>query len=205
MKTEVQAKQLNYEFDTFRVDTSAFRLLKDNSPVSIEPKALQLLIFLIENRIRLLEKQEILDAVWGDLSVTDNALTREVAILRRALGDDIRQPRCIETVPTRGYRFIAKVRELACDENPDIDQAGLPAGSDLSQRSRLTLRFVLTVAAMVVITLVAFGARWFLRRNFGPSLTKGSRLVQVTFSSGLDVFPNFSPDGNSIAYSSDAT
>lgn len=204
MKTEVEAKQLNYEFDRFRVDTSAFRLLKDDSPVSIEPKALQLLIFLIENRGRLLGKQEILDAVWGDLSVTENALTREVAILRRALSDDTRQPRFIETVPTRGYRFVANVFEGPREPNSEVDGTEFPVPSDSSQRSKLALLTVTAVAAMILITVIAFTARRFLERNFGP-LTSRSSLVQVTSSSGLDVFPSFSPDGNTIAYSSDAT
>lgn len=57
------------------------------------------------------EKDELLDGVWKDAFVTPNALTRVVAQLRRALGEDARAARYIETVPTRGYRFIAEIKE----------------------------------------------------------------------------------------------
>jgi len=67
---------LTYRFDTFEVDDREFRLLEDGTPVQVEPKVLRLLLYLIENRNRLLRKQELLDKVWPDAMVTENALTR---------------------------------------------------------------------------------------------------------------------------------
>ena len=99
-----------FEFGDVRVEPEAFRVLKAGHPVAMEPKAIDLLVFLIECRGRLVEKQELLDAVWKDTTVTENAMTRVVAQLRKALGDPAAEPRYIETVPTRGYRFIAPVR-----------------------------------------------------------------------------------------------
>jgi TolB-like protein/DNA-binding winged helix-turn-helix (wHTH) protein/Flp pilus assembly protein TadD len=99
-----------YEFDDIRVEPEAFRVLRAGRPVAMEPKAFDLLGFLIQHRGRLVEKQELLDAVWKDATVTENAMTRVVAQLRKALGDPAAEPRYIETVPTRGYRFIAPVR-----------------------------------------------------------------------------------------------
>src|SRR5262245_39140446 len=99
-----------YEFDDVRVEPEAFRVLKAGHPIAIEPKAFDLLGFLIQHRGRLVEKQQLLDAVWKDTTVTENAMTRVVAQLRKALGDPAAEPRYIETVPTRGYRFIAPVR-----------------------------------------------------------------------------------------------
>src|SRR5579863_4848205 len=99
-----------YRFDQFEVDDREFRLSEDGTPVQLEPKVLRLLIYLIENRNRLVRKQELLDAVWPDAMVTENALTRAVGLLRKALNnEDSRMPRYVETVPTVGYRFIAKV------------------------------------------------------------------------------------------------
>jgi DNA-binding winged helix-turn-helix (wHTH) protein len=80
-------------------------------PVSLEPKAFELLVYFIQHRGRLLEKQEILDAVWDGTFVSENALTRVVAQLRKALGDEAQESKYIETVPKRGYRFIAPVRK----------------------------------------------------------------------------------------------
>jgi TolB-like protein/DNA-binding winged helix-turn-helix (wHTH) protein len=67
------------------------------------------LIFLVENPSRLVERRELIDAVWGGAFVTDHVLNRAINQLRKALADDAKEPRYIETVPTRGYRFIAHV------------------------------------------------------------------------------------------------
>jgi TolB-like protein/DNA-binding winged helix-turn-helix (wHTH) protein/Tfp pilus assembly protein PilF len=98
-----------YRFDQFEVDDREFRLSEDGTPIQMEPKVLRLLIYLIENRNRLVRKQELLDAVWTDAMVTENALTRSVGLLRKALNEDSRLRRYLETVPTVGYRFIAEV------------------------------------------------------------------------------------------------
>ncbi len=98
-----------YRFDEFEVDDREFRLSANGVTVQVEPKVLRLLLYLIENRNRLVRKQELLDRVWPDAMVTENALTRVVGLLRKALNDDSHVPRFIETVPTAGYRFIAKV------------------------------------------------------------------------------------------------
>ena len=203
MNTDLEAKQLTYQFDSFRVDIAGFRLFNASEIVELEPKALQLLIFLIENRGRLLEKQELLNAVWGKLSVTENALTREIALLRRALGDDTRQPRFIETVPTRGYRFVGKVTEVSGPVEPPALTPVSTSRDHSSQAlipGKLLLFFVLVVVAAL---LVASAIRYGINSSGGFLGRAPMRLAQITFSSGLDVFPSFSPDGNSIAYASD--
>src|SRR4051812_34747484 len=98
-----------YQFDNVKVDAGNFRIWKAETTVQMEPKAFQVLIFLIENRGRLIEKRELLDAIWKETFVTENALTREIAQLRKALGESAREAKYIETVPTKGYRFIAEV------------------------------------------------------------------------------------------------
>ncbi len=102
-------RSTTYRFGEFRVDPSAARVYRDERPLALEPKAFDVLCFLVENPGRLVEKQELLDAVWRDAAVTENAMTRVVAQLRRALGDTAKEARYIETVPTRGYRFIGDV------------------------------------------------------------------------------------------------
>ena len=102
-----------YRFDQFEVDDREFRLSENGTAVQVEPKVLRLLVYLIENRNRLVRKQELLDAVWPDAMVTENALTRAIGLLRKALNEDIRVPRYLETIPTAGYRFIAKVTVAA--------------------------------------------------------------------------------------------
>jgi len=96
-------------FDDVRVEPQTFKILKAGSAVPLEPKAFNVLLFLIENRGRLIEKGELLDAIWKETNVTENALTREITKLRKTLGDDPKAAKYIQTVHTRGYRFIAEV------------------------------------------------------------------------------------------------
>lgn len=98
-----------YYFDDVIVDLATFRVLKSDDSRTLEPRVFDLLIFLIENRGRVVEKQELFEQVWKQAFVTDNALTRAIKEIRRAIGDDASSPRYIETIPKRGYRFIAHV------------------------------------------------------------------------------------------------
>ena len=98
-----------YRFENYEFDPADFRFFEAGQPVALEPKGLHVLLYLLEHRTRLVRKQELLDAVWGEANVTENALTRVVGLLRKALKEDSRVPRYIETVPTLGYRWIAPV------------------------------------------------------------------------------------------------
>jgi Tol biopolymer transport system component/DNA-binding winged helix-turn-helix (wHTH) protein len=107
----MEEKTQAFLFDDVRVEPTAFRVWKGGATVPLEPKAFEVLLFLIHHRGRVVQKRELLDAVWRDTFVGENALTREIAQLRKALGEDARRARYIETVPTRGYRFIAEVQD----------------------------------------------------------------------------------------------
>ena len=104
-------KSFVFRFDDVEVREREFSLTKAGEPLTIEPKALRALLFLLRNPQKLVRKEELLHAVWGDTAVTDNSLTRCIWLLRNVLGEDTRNPRYIETVPTVGYRFIAQVEE----------------------------------------------------------------------------------------------
>lgn len=105
------AKSLIYQFLDVRVEVAPFRVMRGGLALALEPKAIETLIFLLERPGRLVEKGELLNGVWRDSFVTPNALTRIIAQLRRELQDDPKAAHIIETVPTRGYRFIAKVEQ----------------------------------------------------------------------------------------------
>ncbi len=146
-------------FDRFQADDIAFRLTADGVPVSLEPKALRLLLYLIQNRGRLVRKQEILDAVWADAAVTESALTRSIGLLRKTLDDDSREPRFIETVPTAGFRFIARVEVVVSPgpttaatttQNPSPPLVPKPA-----PRRRHLLRLAIIAAVCLTILTVA--------------------------------------------------
>jgi TolB-like protein/DNA-binding winged helix-turn-helix (wHTH) protein len=115
-----------FEFGRFRLDPAERQLLRDGVPVRLPPKAFDALVFLVENRGRLLEKDELLHKVWPDTFVEESNLAQHISILRKALQGAEDDPPLIETVPTRGYRFIAEVREL---RDSFLDGNPLPAGT----------------------------------------------------------------------------
>ncbi len=100
-------------FDDVTVDEKNFRLQKAGRARSLTPRAFDVLIYLIKQDGRLVEKQEIFEQVWKESFVTDNALTRVIKEIRQAIGDDAANPIYIETVPKRGYRFAAVLENKA--------------------------------------------------------------------------------------------
>jgi DNA-binding winged helix-turn-helix (wHTH) protein/TolB-like protein/Tfp pilus assembly protein PilF len=114
-----------YSFGPFRLDAAERLLLQAGKPISITPKVFDLLLVLVKHQGRLLEKDELMRAVWPDTIVEEANLSANISILRKALGDGINGQSLIETVPKRGYRFTAPVRE----EDRKRDQS---AGDELS-------------------------------------------------------------------------
>src|SRR5215208_7218741 len=144
-------KAQGFLFDDVRVEPVTFRVWKAGAAVPLEPKAFEVLLFLIHHRGRVVQKRELLDAVWRDTFVGENALTREIAQLRKALGEDARHARYIETVPTRGYRFIAEVSESAPAATLPLPQDGAtPVEARGAKRGRAVLTSALAALALLV-------------------------------------------------------
>jgi TolB-like protein/DNA-binding winged helix-turn-helix (wHTH) protein/Tfp pilus assembly protein PilF len=123
----VQTKVV-FEFGPFRLNPSERLLLRDQAQVRLPPKAFDALVFLVENRGRLLEKEELLRRVWPDTFVEESNLAQHISILRKALQDRDDGPRFIETVPRSGYRFIAEVRELGgAAPDTEVPSASTPS------------------------------------------------------------------------------
>jgi TolB-like protein/Tfp pilus assembly protein PilF len=110
-------KSFVFRFAEFEVREREFSVIKAGAVLPVEPKAFRVLLILLRNPQKLITKEELLNAVWGDAAVTENSLTRSIALLRRLLGDESRSPRYIETVPTVGYRFLCLVD--VSEEDPD--------------------------------------------------------------------------------------
>ena len=81
-----------YRFDDFLVDPDSWKLCKNGAEIHLEPIVLKLLIYLISHRDRLVTRQELMDTVWGDTVISEAALSKAVARLRQALGDDSASP-----------------------------------------------------------------------------------------------------------------
>jgi DNA-binding winged helix-turn-helix (wHTH) protein len=108
---DVHGKRL-FEFGPFRLDDEERVLLRDGTPVPLPPKAFDVLLVLVQRHGHIVEKDALLKEAWPDVFVEEGNLPVNVSQLRKALGDDrLNGNRYIETVPRRGYRFIAPVME----------------------------------------------------------------------------------------------
>lgn len=113
----LSAPSSTLEFGPYRLDRAQARLTREGHPLALVGRPFELLCVLAERAQTLVEKDDLLDAVWGHRHVTESSLKGAINTLRLALGDDAKMPRYVETVPRRGYRFIAEVRESA----PELD------------------------------------------------------------------------------------
>jgi DNA-binding winged helix-turn-helix (wHTH) protein/tetratricopeptide (TPR) repeat protein len=105
-----------YEFNGFRLEVGQGRLLYDGQPIQLKPKILDLLLLLIQRRGQLVIKDDLMKEIWPDTVVEENNITVSMSILRKTLGEDRGSRKFIETVPRRGYRFVADVVELVPDQ-----------------------------------------------------------------------------------------
>ena len=143
-----------YRFDDFVADPETWRLSRDGQEIHLEPVVLKLLIYLIANRERLVTRQELMDTVWGDTVISESALTKAVARLRKALDDDSATHRYLETVRSRGYRFVADVEEIESPDQPDLSPG---------KGRATTVRRALLASAAAILVLIIVAVFWPVR------------------------------------------
>jgi Tol biopolymer transport system component/DNA-binding winged helix-turn-helix (wHTH) protein len=192
-----------YEFEDIRVDLARLEVTRAGQPVTLEPKAFDVLRVLIHGRDRLVSKEEILDAVWRDTFVTPNVLTRAVAQLRKALGDEAKDSRYIQTVATRGYRFIAPVRVVEAGASVDVparDVRHVPPTPTARWPSR---RWPVWAAIALTLLTVTVATAWIAGRARSDDAPGAFRTRRVTTRNGYHGMAAVSPDGRLVAYASE--
>src|SRR5215813_9840055 len=118
-------------FKTFRLDTTDHLLWRDGNRVPVSPKAFDVLSYLVKHAGRVVTQDEILEALWSETYVNPEVLRKYILEIRKALGDRPDNPEFIETVPKRGYRFVAPVLEeeaaepLVAAMSPEIEEPAL--------------------------------------------------------------------------------
>ncbi|MEO1083314.1 MAG: winged helix-turn-helix domain-containing protein [Acidobacteriota bacterium] len=134
-----------------RIEPSLSRIYRDGGDTGtrIEPKAMELLLFLAEQAPEVVSRADIFERVWAGRAVVDETLTRCVSLLRQALGDTAQAPRYIETIPSKGYRLIAEVRRSAATEATDAEP---PSRRRPPVRALLLALAALVVAAIFVVS-----------------------------------------------------
>ncbi len=152
----LQSTQVLYEFGPFRLDPSQDLLLEGARKIPLTPKAYQTLLVLVEHRGRTLGKDELLQKIWPDAFVEESTLAQNIFTLRKQLRDDRDTALYIETVPKRGYRFVAEVREVR------------PSMAPVPPRPRVSRSAVVT-AGVVAAVIAAVLAGWYWTGSRTPN------------------------------------
>jgi DNA-binding winged helix-turn-helix (wHTH) protein/tetratricopeptide (TPR) repeat protein len=153
MSSEIKAL---YEFGKFRCDPREHLLLCDGKPVSLSPKSFEILVALIQSNGRLLTKDELMQKVWPDTFVEEANLTVNISALRKVLGETPGTQQYIETVPKRGYRFLAPVTELRDEGKPSlsVQTSGIAQGSARTPAWPTWSRRLGLVAALLLVAIM---------------------------------------------------
>ncbi|MBC7929897.1 MAG: winged helix-turn-helix domain-containing protein [Rubrivivax sp.] len=191
-----------YEFGPFRLDVSERFLLRDSEAVALTPKVFDTLLTLVERNGHVVSKDELMQRLWPDSFVEESSLSQNIFLLRRALGEATSSHQYIETIPKRGYRFVADVREVRGSdaeivfqqrtntqiliEEKDASQemgvpigaatSALPAPSPSGNRKR---KLYALFACAALIAAAGFGYVWRLRAGGKGEASLKTRSIAV--------------------------
>src|SRR5258705_6460522 len=154
-----QAESIAYEFDNFRID-SGKRLLSNGGPepVPLTPKIFDTLLYLVSHHGTVINKDELMSAIWPDTIVEENNLNKNISVLRHVLGENPGEHRYIVTVPGKGYKFVASVVESSANGIKFVDIAHADITPLLSGPSRATARSkksAFAAAGVIAATAIA--------------------------------------------------
>ncbi|HXM10210.1 MAG TPA: winged helix-turn-helix domain-containing protein, partial [Terriglobales bacterium] len=194
-----------YRFGQFVLDPARRTLSRADSPVSLTPKAFDVLLFLVQNPNRLITKEELLQAVWGDTVVEEGNLTQYISHLRKALGDDSEDIRLIVTIARKGYQFTARVTvaeaadiakyatlQVAATETSETDARPVefPAKEKVTKLPSARFRSRKRFAAVALLAVIAAAFWWYgsYRSRVELSATDTIVLADVKNETGDPVF-----------------
>ena len=206
---DIPAKDSFYVAE-WRVEPGLNQITNRHEVRRLEPLVMQLLVRLADHPGEVIPKDDLITAVWGEGVITDNVLARAVAALRKALDDDWRNPRFIETISKKGYRLIAPVTRDGSDEPQPRPSAGVPEIRPLSLSSGDALDRARKRTWISPGTLILWGAglllllsslAWLLRRGSSSAISASTLSpIPLTTFAGSEIQPALSPDGHQLAF-----
>jgi Tol biopolymer transport system component/DNA-binding winged helix-turn-helix (wHTH) protein len=227
MKAAEVHTPLYYEFGPFRLSPGTHHLYRNGDIVLLPPKEFDLLLLLLRNAGKVMDRESLIQALWPDTIVEEANLNVHISALRKVLGESSGEQRYIETLPRLGYRFFAPVKEvnapvqaddaaatvLSTDNREDIEKSAnqqppLKAISNQNEKldwvsrhrlAAVTLPLWLLAVGLLGILLVLF----FRPSQFSAadrSIESPMNVVPLTTYPGRESQPAFSPDGNQVAF-----
>ena len=179
-------------FGTFEVDLQTGELRKAGQKLKFSGQPFQVLAILLEGPGEMVTREELQKRLWPDTFVdVDHNLNTAINKIREVLSDAAENPRFVETLPRRGYRFIALV------EDTHISSGLRSSKMPVQQRSwilRLSIPF---------LSILLLAGLFLFKRTKSPASSMQRTLTRLTFDEGLQIDSSWSPDGGFLAYSSD--
>jgi TolB-like protein/DNA-binding winged helix-turn-helix (wHTH) protein/Tfp pilus assembly protein PilF len=176
-----------YEFRDFRLDVIERVLWKGNDLVVLPQKVFETLLVLVSSGGRIVDREDFMQKVWADTFVEEGNLSVNISILRKTLGKDF-----IETVPRRGYRFVAEVRTIAEPGQPLIPNL---SGSPSISKARTTSKTAVIITATVLTLLIGIGLYFF--SSFSPhrTVSRVKSIAVIPFQNGSGGESEYLSDG----------
>ncbi|MEW6998579.1 winged helix-turn-helix domain-containing protein [Colwelliaceae bacterium BS250] len=199
------------EFNHIIIDTQNQLLIRDGESIILAPKVYDLLIFFCKNPARIITKDELMDEVWTGTLVTENAISRTLVKVRKALGDDPKSPQFIITVPRKGYRMVTEFNANdKCQyneqnttehtstnkENNNTITASFSSLNSTKNKKQKTLLSLFAIYCTLLIVAVSF--YFSTQQNIEIIATK--QLKPLTREIADEQHPNVSPDLSQLAY-----
>lgn len=221
--TDDQASRICYRFGPFVLDARRLLLRRDDDVIQLPQKAFDVLAVLVERHGELVTKDDLLARVWPQTIVEENNLPRQISTLRKALGDTREHHEFIATIPGQGYRFVAPVERVLSPQAPassappasrhaehsavqDAETPEVIPPLDAGHVREAPGRTTRLVAIAATVALVALPVLWGAgEQEAAPeNRSNAGHLQRLTYGAGLQHQPAWSPDGQRVAFASDA-
>jgi Tol biopolymer transport system component/DNA-binding winged helix-turn-helix (wHTH) protein len=198
--TLIDQERPSFQFGVFELDCNSGELRKHGIKLKLQDQPLQVLIFLLERGGQVVTREDLQKRLWPENTYVDfdNAINSAVRKLREALGDSAENPRFVETLARRGYRFIAPVKSWNPSSPGPVPV--VPAPTLVPKKRKLAW---VSVAAFALLMALGIGVRSWRMNRSGTPVDTPAPAVPLTSYPGFQGFPTFSPEGARVAFAWD--